>query len=90
MLDESTQDCRGSCSPPAPTWYSLPLGAVERGSGICGSGFAADCTPPTRETSLGTVQIKVTWEQGNSSGRDDRCTRVGSHRTRDVIQRHRP
>lgn len=61
--------CAGAdCDLPPDSTYSLPLPAVRVGTGLCGSSFGSDCTPPTRETSLGVATISVRWDEGASNG----------------------
>ena len=62
--------CIGTCDLPPTLTYSVPLPLVTVGSGLCGTGFGGDCTPPTRETALGTAEFEVTWVQGNVTGLD--------------------
>ena len=70
LLPLSHYECLGTCDLPPSLTYSIPLPTVRVGSGLCGSGFGGDCTPPTRETALGTVDVDVTWIQGNVNGLD--------------------
>jgi hypothetical protein len=60
--------CRGICEPPARQWYRVALEDIRQGTGLCGSSFGADCTPPSREIAAGTATFFVDWEQGLSSG----------------------
>lgn len=59
----------GDCPIPPSRTYTVALPQVTVGTGMCGSSFG-DCTPPARETSLGTAVIRVDWEQGRSNGAD--------------------
>jgi len=68
-LPLSRYACVGTCALPATLDYSIPLPIVTVGTGMCGSGFGGDCTPPTADTSLGTASIHVEWSQGNVNGR---------------------
>jgi hypothetical protein len=63
--------CRGVCEPPERQWYRVALEDVTQGTGLCGSFFGSDCTPPSREVSAGTATFFVDWEQGLSNGRTD-------------------
>lgn len=69
VLPLSRYACTGTCDLPPTLTYSVPLPLVTVGTGMCGSGFGGDCTPPTEETSLGTATVVVTWVQGNANGR---------------------
>ena len=62
-------DCPGgTCDLPPSRTYSIALPQVDVPTGMCGSGFGGDCTPPTRETALGTATIRVDWDRGHSNG----------------------
>lgn len=70
VLPLSRYRCLGTCALPPTLTYSVPLPTVRVGTGMCGTGFGGDCTPPTSETALGTAEIQVTWNQGNVNGLD--------------------
>jgi hypothetical protein len=70
LLPLSRYACEGTCALPPTLTYSVPLPIVRVGAGMCSSGFGGDCTPPTRETALGTAEIRVDWTQGNVNGLD--------------------
>jgi hypothetical protein len=70
VLPLSRYACLGTCDLPPTLTYSVALPTVRVGAGMCGSGFGGDCTPPTRDTALGTAQIQVDWAQGNVDGLD--------------------
>jgi hypothetical protein len=70
VLPLSRYRCLGTCALPPTLTYSVPLPTVRVGSGMCGTGFGGDCTPPTAENALGTAEIQVTWTQGNVNGLD--------------------
>ncbi len=62
-------DCPGgTCDLPPSRTYSIALPQVDVPTGLCGSSFGSGCTPPTRQTSLGTATIRVDWERGRSNG----------------------
>ncbi len=61
--------CVGMCELPPSLDYTVTLPLVTVGAGMCGSS-SGDCTPPTRQTSLGTMSVRVDWEQGNTNGLD--------------------
>ena len=44
--------------------YDLTLPAERVASGLCGSSFGADCTPPTREDATGVIRLTVDWPGG--------------------------
>jgi hypothetical protein len=67
MLPLSRYACLGVCDLPPTLTYAIPLPTVTVGTGLCGG---SGCAPPTRETALGTAEIEVTWEQGNTNGLD--------------------
>lgn len=67
VLPLSRLGCLGVCALPAPRTYVVPLPTVTVGAGMCGG---SGCEPPTRETALGSLEVTVTWEQGNSNGLD--------------------
>lgn len=69
MLRLGRYACPGTCDLPPSLEYAVPLPLITVGAGLCGSSFG-DCTPPTRQTSLGTVSVRVDWEQGNTNGLD--------------------
>lgn len=58
------------CLSPSPTWYSIPLkietGPVE----MCGSGIQAPCDPLKAREAVGTVRLRVDWDEGATNGRD--------------------
>lgn len=56
---------------PDDAWYEVPLGSVSQPTGLCGSSFGEDCTPPSRVVSAGTAQVRVSWSQGETNGRSD-------------------
>jgi len=70
VLPLSRYVCLGTCALPPSLTYSVPLPTVRVGTGMCGSGFGGDCTPPTTDTALGTANIQVDWTQGNVDGLD--------------------
>lgn len=63
--------CRGACPLPEDAWYEVALGSVSQPTGLCGSAFGEDCTPPSRVVSAGTAQVRVSWSQGETNGRSD-------------------
>jgi hypothetical protein len=71
LLPAADGGCRGVCEPPERQWYRVALEDVTQGTGLCGSFFGSDCTPPSREVSAGTATFFVDWEQGLSNGRTD-------------------
>jgi hypothetical protein len=70
ILPLSRYACLGTCALPPELDYTIPLPTVTIGTGMCGSVFGSDCTPPTAETTLGTATVHVSWEQGNTNGLD--------------------
>lgn len=61
--------CTGpGCDLPPDATYNVNLPTITVGTGLCGSSFGADCTPPTRETSLGVATISVHWVEGATNG----------------------
>ncbi|GHF23111.1 hypothetical protein [Pseudolysinimonas yzui] len=71
LLPAADDGCRGVCEPPARQWFRVALEDVTQGTGLCGSFFGSDCTPPSREVAAGTATFFVDWEQGLSNGRTD-------------------
>jgi hypothetical protein len=71
LLPAADDGCRGGCEPPARQWFRVALEDVTQGTGLCGSFFGSDCTPPSREVAAGTATFFVDWEQGLSNGRAD-------------------
>ncbi|MBX3104514.1 MAG: hypothetical protein KF867_06015, partial [Cryobacterium sp.] len=63
--------CGGICAPPADTFYNVSLGTQTVGRGMCSSNLGGDCTPPTREQSLGVAQVKLSWLPGRQTGLSD-------------------
>lgn len=64
--------CTGpGCALPPDSTYDVGLPAVTVATGLCGSSFGADCTPPSTETSLGVATVSVHWERGASNGNTD-------------------
>ena len=71
LLPAADRGCRGVCEEPARQWFRIALEDVTQGTGLCGSSFGFDCTPPSREVAAGTATFFVDWEQGLSNGRSD-------------------
>jgi hypothetical protein len=71
LLPAADGGCRGVCEPPERQWFRVALEEVTQGTGLCGSFFGSDCTPPSREVAAGTATFFVDWEQGLSNGRTD-------------------
>jgi hypothetical protein len=71
LVPAADAGCRGVCEPPARQWYRVALDDVTQGTGLCGSFFGSDCTPPSREVAAGTATFFVDWEQGLTNGRTD-------------------
>ncbi|HWH98572.1 MAG TPA: hypothetical protein VNS80_09425 [Pseudolysinimonas sp.] len=69
LIPAADDGCRGVCAPPERQWYRVALADVTQGTGLCGSSFGADCTPPSREVAAGTATFFVDWTQGLSNGR---------------------
>ena len=67
VLPLSRFACYGDCEAPPPLDYVIDLPKVTVGAGVCGSFLWFDCTPPTRETSLGTAEIHVSWGPGHQN-----------------------
>ena len=65
----TTLRCSGDCAVPETAWYRLPLPTVRVSSGLCGGG-TGDCTPPTRENTLGSALLRLDFGTGaGTSGR---------------------
>lgn len=71
LLPAADGGCRGVCDEPARQWFRVALEDVPQGTGLCGSSFGFDCTPPSREVAAGTATFFVDWVQGHSNGRSD-------------------
>lgn len=71
LIPSLDDGCRGLCTLPEDAWYEVALGTVNQPTGLCGSSFGEDCTPPSRAVSAGTAQVRVSWSQGESNGRSD-------------------
>lgn len=71
LLPAADGGCRGVCEAPERQWFRIALADVTQGTGLCGSSFGADCTPPSREVAAGTATFFVDWEQRLSNGRTD-------------------
>lgn len=71
LLPAADDGCRGACEGPARQWFRVALEDVTQATGLCGSSFGMECTPPSREVAAGTATFFVDWEQGLSNGRTD-------------------
>ncbi|WP_309708348.1 hypothetical protein [Pseudolysinimonas sp.] len=69
LIPAADDGCRGVCTPPERQWYRVALADVTQGTGLCGSSFGADCTPPSREVAAGTATFFVDWTQELTNGR---------------------
>ncbi len=69
LIPAADDGCRGVCALPERQWYRVALANITQGTGLCGSSFGADCTPPSREVSAGTATFFVDWAQELSNGR---------------------
>jgi hypothetical protein len=70
LIPAADGGCRGTCTEPERQWYRVALEDVTQGTGLCGSSFGADCTPPSREVAAGTATFFVDWTQELTNGRD--------------------
>lgn len=71
LIPAGDYGCRGECVEPPSSWYVVHLDPVRQGTGLCGSFFGSDCTPPSREVVAGSAVLSVAWVQGESNGRAD-------------------
>jgi hypothetical protein len=71
LLPAADGGCRGVCEEPERQWYRVALEDVTQGTGLCGSFFGSDCTPPSREVAAGTATFFVDWVQRLTNGRTD-------------------
>ncbi len=89
-LSAADDGCRGDCPLPASQWYRLDLAPLTAGTGLCGSSFGGDCTPPTRNIVSGIFDGFIEWSHGNSNGQTDWNITRTVDRAPDYVQPDRP